>query len=176
MVHRTGPGLEQSRDTGHATVAGNRDESAKESRFRVICALRSPARRSPRDSRNIAIALALLALAAIMFFVTIVKFEEQIHRDGVFRTRAEAKPPRVRTPGAAAGVAAIFSISEATPAESGTIPSLFDDSYGIDEDFDRAGDGVDSGDIDGGVALATDPNSCRPEGPAVAVCGDLVRA
>jgi hypothetical protein len=54
--------------------------------------------------------LALLALAAIMFFVTIVKFEEQIHRDGVFRTRAETKPRRVRTPGAAA----LLSIGDAS--------------------------------------------------------------
>ncbi len=79
MVQRTGLGPNPSRDSGHVGLAGNRERSSEESRFGVVCAMRALARQSPRDSRNLAVALALLALAAVMFFVTMVKFEEQMH-------------------------------------------------------------------------------------------------
>lgn len=97
MVHRTNVGSDPSGDTGHATVVGNREKSSEESRFGVVCAVRSPAKRSPRDSRNIALALALLALAIIMFLVTIVKFEERLNGNGLFQTQGETKQPRART-------------------------------------------------------------------------------
>ena len=106
MVQRTGVGPDPSRGTGHATAVENGQESSKESRFRVAGAMRSPAKRSRRDSRNIAIALALLALAVIMFLVTMVKFEEQMQTNGMSQTRGETKPLHVLTSGAAAAAAA----------------------------------------------------------------------
>ncbi len=99
MVQHSGPEPDPSRDTGHAVAVGNRERSSWASRFGAVGATRSqarsPARRSPRDSRNIAVALALLAFAVIMFLVTIVKFEEQIQRIDMSQTRG-APPPPVR--------------------------------------------------------------------------------
>lgn len=97
MVHQTGAGPGPSRGTGHGMVV-----ETGESRFGGVRALRSPARRNSRDSRNIAVALVLLAFAVIMFLVTIVKFEEQIQRIGVSQNRGAATPPHVPTSGAAA--------------------------------------------------------------------------
>lgn len=68
-VQPSAGGPDPSRDSGHAAP--------------------SLARRSPRDSRNIAIALALVTLAVLMFFVTMVKFEEQLYGNGLF----QAEPP-----------------------------------------------------------------------------------
>ena len=51
--------------------------------------MRLVAKRSRRGARSIAIALALLAFAVIMFLVTIVKLEEQVHRNGAHQTRGE---------------------------------------------------------------------------------------
>ncbi len=54
-------------------------------------------KRSPQRSRSKAIALALTAFAVIMFLVTIVKLEEQVHRDELPQTRDETKQPHVLT-------------------------------------------------------------------------------
>jgi len=48
----------------------------------------SSVKRTRRDSRNIAIALALFAFAVVVYFVTIVKFDDQIRRNEVSQTRA----------------------------------------------------------------------------------------
>jgi len=55
------------------------------------------AKRSPQRSRSIAIALALTAFAVIMYFVTLVKLDEQAHRDELPQTREETKQPHVLT-------------------------------------------------------------------------------
>ena len=55
------------------------------------------AKRSRQRSRSIALALALAALAVIMFLVTIVKLEEQVHRDELPQTWEETKQPPVLT-------------------------------------------------------------------------------
>ncbi len=135
MVHQTGAGPDPSRDTGHAVVVDNRDESPGEFRFGAVGATRSPVRRSPRDSRNIAVALALLAFAVIMFLVTIVKFEEQIQRIGMSQTRG-----------------------------TGTVPGFSGESNGTVADFDRGGDRGDRGDVGRGNSVAAGPCSGRPEG------------
>ena len=124
MVQHSGPGPDPSRDTGHAVVVENREQSSGASRFGPVGATRSQARsparsqvrRSPRDSRNIAVALALLAFAVLMFLVTIVKFEEQIQRIGLSQPWEATTPPRVRTPYRGSGVAAFFPISDALAA------------------------------------------------------------
>ncbi len=113
MVQQTGAGPDPSRDTGHTVVVENGEESPGEFRFGAVGALRSPARRSPRDSRNIAVALALLAFAVIMFLVTIVKFEDQIQRIGASQTQGTTTPPRVRTSNQGSGVGAFFPVSDA---------------------------------------------------------------
>ncbi len=112
MVQQTGAGPDPSRDTGHTVVVENGEESPGEFRFGAVGALRSPARRSPRDSRNIAVALALLAFAVIMFLVTIVKFEDQIQRIGASQTQGTTTPPRVRTSNQGSGVGAVFPVSD----------------------------------------------------------------
>lgn len=142
MVHHSGAGPEPSRDTGHGVVVENGERSSGESRFGAGGAMRSPGRppgrppgrRSPRDLRNIAVALALLAFAVIMFLVTIVKFDEQIQRIGMSQTRG-----------------------------AGTNPSRFGDSNGGVADFDRGGDRVDRGDVGRGIAVAAGVCSGRPE-------------
>ncbi len=116
MVHQTGAGPEPSRDNGHAVVVENRDESHREFRFGAVGAMRSPARRSPRDSRNIAVALALLAFAVIMFLVTIVKFEDQIQRNGMSQTHGTMTSLRVRTSNQGSGVGAFFPVSDVLAA------------------------------------------------------------
>ncbi len=120
MVQHSGPEPDPSRDTGHAVVVENREQSSGASRFGAVGATRSqarsPARRSPRDSRNIAVALALLAFAVLMFLVTIVKFEEQIQRIGLSQPWEATTPPRVRTPYRGSDVAAFFPISDALAA------------------------------------------------------------
>ncbi len=130
VVQRRDVGPEPAGDTGHDSVAGNRKASCRESRLGVVGALRSAAgsaaRRRPRDSRNIAIALALLALAAIMFLVTMVKFEEQMYGNGPVQTRFDRQPPQVRG--------------------SATISNLFDLANGTVEDFDRRQGHLDLGD------------------------------
>ena len=153
MVHHTGAGPDACRGTGQATVVENRAESSEESRFDADRAARSPARRSPRDSRNIAVALALLAFAVVIFLVTMVKFEEQIQRIGMAQTRGETAPPRVRT----SGVAADFSTSDAPAWGSGTNLNRFGDSNGMVVDFDRGRDRLDHGDVGGGAAVAAGP-------------------
>ena len=55
------------------------------------------AKLSRQRSRSIAIALALLAVVGIMYFVTIVKLEEQVHRDELPQTWEETKQPPVLT-------------------------------------------------------------------------------
>ena len=55
------------------------------------------AKRSPQRSRSIAIAIVLVVLAVIMFLVTIVKIEEQVHQDGTPQTREDTKQPHVLT-------------------------------------------------------------------------------
>ena len=55
------------------------------------------AKRSRQRSRSIALALALLAVVVIMYFVTIVKLEEQVHPDGTPQTWEETKQPQVLT-------------------------------------------------------------------------------
>ena len=116
MVHQTGARPEPSRDTGHVVVVENGEESPGEYRFGAVGTMRSPARRSPRDSRNIAVALALLAFAVIMFLVTIVKFEDQIQRIGTSQTQGTTTPPRVWTPNQRSGVGAFFPVSDALAA------------------------------------------------------------
>ncbi len=174
MVHHSGAGPDPTRDTGPAMVVENREESSRESRFGAVRATRSPARsparRSPRDSRNIAVALALLAFAVIMFLVTIVKFEEQIQRIGMSQTRGATTPPRLRTSYQGPGVAAVFSVSDARAWGTAKNPSRFGDSNGMVADFDRGGDRVDHGDVGGGIAVAAGPCSGRPEEPVAAVC------
>ncbi len=156
MVQRRGVGPEPAGDTGHDSVVGNRKASCEESRLSVVGAPRPAARsatkRGPRDSRNIAIALALLALAAVMFLVTMVKFEEQMYRNGPVQTRFDRNPPQVRG--------------------SATISNLFDLANGTVEDFDRRHGHVDLGDVAGSIAAATSPCSGRPEGSAgVSIAG-----
>lgn len=102
MAQRTGLGPDLPRGTCHEIVVKDVEESSGESRFSVASAMRSSAKRSRRDSRNIAIALALLALAVIMFLVTIVKFEEQMEANGMPQIRGEIKPLNVQTSGIAA--------------------------------------------------------------------------
>ncbi len=116
MVHHSGAGPDPSRDTGHVVVVENREQSSGEPRFDAVGEIRSPARRSPRDSRNIAVALALLAFAVLMFLVTIVKFEEQIQRIGLSQPWEATTPPRVRTPYRGSDVAAFFPIIDALAA------------------------------------------------------------
>ena len=58
--------------------------------------MRPLAKRSRRHSRSIAIALALLAFAVIMFLVTIVKLDEQVHWDGTQRTGGQPYVPTAR--------------------------------------------------------------------------------
>ena len=173
MVHHTGAGPVPSRDTGLTMVVENGEESSGESRFGAVRAIRSPARRSPRDSRNIAVALALLALAVIMFLVTIVKFEEQIRRIGMSQTRGATTPPRVGTSYQGSGVAEYYSVSDALAWGTGTNQSLFGGSIGTVADFDRGGDRVDRGDLDGGIAVAAGPCSGRPEESVGAVYVDI---
>ncbi len=163
MIHDTGAGPDPSRDTGPVLVVENGEESSGESRFGAVRVMRAPASRSPRDSRNIAVALALLAFAVIMFLVTIVKFEEQIQRIGVSQTRGATTPPRVRTSYQGSGVAAFRSISDTLAWGTGATPSLFGDSNENLADFDRGGDHVDLGDVGGGIAVAAGPCSGRPE-------------
>lgn len=55
------------------------------------------AKRGRQRSKNVAIALALLALVVVMFLVTIVKLEEQVHRDRTPQTWEETKQPHVLT-------------------------------------------------------------------------------
>jgi hypothetical protein len=81
--------------------------------------MRALVRQSPRDSRNLAVALALLALAAVMFLVTMVKFEEQMH------------------------------IATQPPGGSGTKLNPFGDPNGTVEIFDRGSDRVGRGDVAG---------------------------
>ncbi len=144
MVHHSGAGPDPSRDTGHGVVVENGERSSGESRFGAGGAMQSPVRppgrRSPRDSRNIAVALALLAFAVIMFLVTIVKFDEQIQRIGMSQTRG-----------------------------AGTNPSRFGDSNGVVADSDRGGVRVDRGDVGRGIAVATGVCSDRPEESSGAV-------
>ena len=149
MGHETGPGPDPCRGTGNGMAVETGAEPSEESRFDGDHAMPSPAR-SPRDSRNIAVALALLAFAVVMFLVTIVKFEEQLHRIGMPQTRGETAPPRLRTSGAAA----FFPISDALAWGSGTNLTRFGDSNGLVADSDRGNDHVDHGDVDGGVAVA----------------------
>ena len=54
-------------------------------------------KRSRRRSRSIAIALTLLAFAAIMFLVTLVKLEQQVHRNGTPQTRGEMNQVHILT-------------------------------------------------------------------------------
>ena len=166
MVHHTGARPDPSRDTGHAMVVENREESSGESGFgaeRVTRPpARPPARRNPRDSRNIAVALALLAFAVIMFLVTIVKFDEQIQSIGVSQTRGATTPTRVRTWYPGSGVAAVFPTSDARAWGTAANPGRFGDSKAMVADFDRGGDRADHGDV-GGVAVAAGPRSGRPE-------------
>ncbi len=63
--------------------------------------MRTSVKRKRRDSRNIAIALALLALAVVLFLVTIVKFGDQMQRSDMSQTQEETKPPQVPTLGIA---------------------------------------------------------------------------
>ncbi len=151
----------------------NGAESSEESRVDADRATRSPARppaqRSPRDSRNIAVALALLAFAVVMFLVTMVKFEEQMHRIGMSQTRGETAPPRVQT----SGVATVFSTGDALAWGSGANLDRVGDSNGMAADFDRGGDRVDHGAAVGGVAAAAGPYSGRPEEMVGAVCVGL---
>lgn len=113
VVQLSDVGPEPAGDTGHDSVAGNRKASCRESRLGVVGALRSTAgsaaRRGPRDSRNIAIALALLALAAIMFLVTMVKFDEQMYGNGLVQTRFDRQPPQVR---GSATISSLFDLAE----------------------------------------------------------------
>jgi type II secretory pathway component PulM len=87
VAHHSGIERRPSRDTVHAAAAEIRDGPTEKSRPRAAGAARSLARLNPRDSRNIAIALALLAFAVIMYLVTIVKLEEQLHRSGMSLVR-----------------------------------------------------------------------------------------
>ena len=120
MVHHSGAGPDPSRDTGHAVVVEDREQSSGESRFGAVGAVRSPARpparRSSRASRNIAVALTLLAFAVIMFLVTIVKFDQQIQRIGMSQTREATTPPRVRMSYQGSDVGASFAVSDAVAA------------------------------------------------------------
>ena len=59
--------------------------------MRIVCAMRPLAKRSRRHSRSIAIALALLAFAVIMFLVTMVKLGEQARRNGPHQAQEETK-------------------------------------------------------------------------------------
>lgn len=120
MVHHSGAGPDPSRATGHGMVVENRGESSGQSRFGAVRAMRSATGRSPRDSRNIAVALALLAFAVIMFLVTIVKFDEQIQRIGMSQAREAAMPPRVWTSCQGPGVAEFCSIRGALAANPGS--------------------------------------------------------
>ncbi len=146
-------------------VVEHREESSGESRFGAVRARRSPITRSPRDTRNIAVALALLAFAVIMFLVTIVKFEEQIQRIGMSQTRGATTPPRVRPsyPGSGGGV--FFPLSDARAWGTGPNSRLFGDAYGIVADFDRGG-------VGGGIAVTAGPGA-GPERSVGAVQGAL---
>ncbi len=103
MVYYTGVASDPTRGARPARAVEDGavedgDGSSGESRFDVVRAMcsparspvrspvRSPARRSRRDSRNVAVALALLGFAVIMFPVTIVKFEEQMHGNDMSQT------------------------------------------------------------------------------------------
>lgn len=99
MVYYTGVASDPTRGARPARAVEDGavedgDGSSGESRFdmvRAMCSparspVRSPARRSRRDSRNVAVALALLGFSVIMFLVTIVKFEEQMHGNDMSQT------------------------------------------------------------------------------------------
>ena len=191
MVDHSGAGPDPSRDSGHAVVAENREQSSGASRFGAVRETRSPARpparpparRSPRDSRNIAVALALVAFAVIMFLVTIVKFDEQIQRIGMSQTQGATTTPRAGTSYRGSGVAAVFCagrarawgpapnpgrLADSNWADSNWADSNWADSNGMVADFGWGGDRVDYGD-GAGIAAAAGPCSGRPEEPVAAV-------
>ena len=114
--------------------------------------MRSPAKRSRRDSRNIAIALALLAFAVIMFLVSIVKFEERMQRNSMSQSPRETKPLFVLTSGVAA-----LSRRGSLAWRLETNVNLFDDTKGGEEDFDRGSNQVDHGDVGGSVLVTAGP-------------------
>ncbi len=146
VIQRTGAGPDPTRGARPATAVGETavedgDEWSGESRIGKVRAIDSPQRRSRRRSRNLAVALALLAFAIIMFLVTIVKFEEQMYNNDMSRTPGEPRSPRVST----TGVAAVSRIETFGRGLAMTV-SLFGDTKGMEAVFDRGGDRAGPGD------------------------------